>query len=228
MRAAGHDTTGGSTPLGLSSIRPSPASTPTTTSPVSDPSTPRPLRPPVPEFLSFSAHEQQQQPVEQVPLEHSSHRVSFMEQSSQRLPFLEQTICHVPLLEQSPYHVPPLSEQSPQRLSLSDQSPHHVPFLEQSPHHLPLLEQSTQRLAPQQHLPEHQAENTASVLPVPATGVSIQESVLSEHDSVQPQAMQELVTASCEGLVFVLQSIDHVEEVNAQQAITSLAQVSWL
>lgn len=164
--------------------------------------------------------------MEQVPLEHSSHRVSFMEQSSQRLPFLEQTICHVPLLEQSPYHVPPLSEQSPQRLSLSDQSPHHVPFLEQSPHHLPLLEQSTQRLAPQQHLPEHQAENTASVLPVPATGVSIQESVLSEHDSVQPQAMQELVTASCEGLVFVLQSIDHVEEVNAQQAITSLAQGS--
>ena len=117
-------------------------------------------------------------------------------------------------------------------------------------HHLSLVDQSSQWLSSQQRLAQQQSETRTPLFHLQQheeeeSGLSQQESAQMQttqqsaqmqtthesaqmrvtQESAQTQGTQEVMSELCEGLVFMQQSEDHVEELNHQQAITCLAQV---
>ena len=71
-----------------------------------------------------------------------------------------------------------------------------------------------------------QQQSSATDLSLCQTQPDVQRFAQSPPDRANSQRVPQLQNWSCESLVFRLQSEDHVEELDAQHAITSLAQVN--
>ena len=100
------------------------------------------------------------------------------------------------------------------------------PFQQQLSQQQNPMEQSPQRLSPHQQK-GHQQSDHRSNCAADHLQPGVQEAVMSQQESPQLHMLQEVGGEACEGLVFMLQSDDHVEELTAQQAITNLAQVAY-
>lgn len=199
---------------GLSSPRPPPSCTPSTTSPLIPLSGPPPLS--SPHRLASLTH-QLQSCEQQLPQQRSSHHLLLTDQSSQWLSPQQR------LLQQQSDSSSPLShlqQRDEEESRLSQQ---------ESPQMQMTQEESvrTQRIQENARLPTSQdsahMQTTHESAQIEATQESAQ--IRSTQETAQMGETQEVGSELCEGLVFMQQSVGHVEEVNAQQAITSLAQV---
>ena len=117
--------------------------------------------------------------------------------------------------------VPPGLSVSAHQLQASEQPFRHQLSQLQNP-----VEQLPQQLSTHQQS-GHQQSAHESKCAAGHLQPGVEEAVMSQQESPQLHMLQELGAEACAGLVFMLQSEEHVEELTAQQAITSLAQVAY-
>ena len=152
-------------------------------------------------------------------------------QSSWQHPLQQQLTEQQPSQRQSSWQAP-LWHQLPEQ-----QLAHQQQHLPQQLHEQQLLQQPPETSSAVEHLqPDMKApmqshghlllqqppETSSALNPMQPDMTGITQSL---QQGAQLQADSEPSSGSCEGLVFMLQSEDHVEELDAKQAITNLAQV---